>query len=189
MLGIGAVLAFSGVALPLGIALIAAGAVGLVSGAAVNWKAITDTIKNVLKEIGIAAGAALLALGIILCLTGVGIPVGVALIAAGAGSLVSGVALNWDGLLKKLKETWKKIEKWWDDLKLKAVDILVNLKKNGWKTIGEWIGKIPAVSQAVKLAKSGWSNVKSWIGNIPVVSAGIKLVKSGWSTVKNCWVI
>lgn len=98
LLALGAVLALSGVALPLGIALMAAGAVSLVSGVALNWDFIIGKIKDTLKQIGIIAGAALLALGVILCVTGVGIPLGIALIAAGAVSLVSGVALNWNAV-------------------------------------------------------------------------------------------
>lgn len=103
-LALGAVLAFTGVATPLGIALMAAGAASLVAGVALNWDAIGTKIKQVLKEIGIIAGAALLALGVILCLTGIGIPLGVALIAAGAAGLASGVALNWDEIQNKVKE-------------------------------------------------------------------------------------
>jgi len=104
LLAVGAVLAFTGVALPLGVALMAAGAVSLVTGVALNWNSIVEKIKGVLKEIGIVAGAAMLALGVILCLTGVAIPLGVALIAAGAGSLASGVALNWDEIQSKVKQ-------------------------------------------------------------------------------------
>lgn len=185
LLAVGAVLAFSGANIPMGIALMTTGASGLVSGTSVNWKAIGESIKNVLKEIGAAAGAALLALGIILCLSGVGIPVGIGLIAAGAAGLVSGVALNWDGLLKKLKETWKKIETWWNDLKLKVVEIGVSLVKKGWSTFKAWIGSVPAIQQAVSLVKSGWSSLKTWIGESPTISAGIKLVKNGWSSVKS----
>jgi hypothetical protein len=188
LLAVGAVLAFSGVAMPLGIALMAAGAVSLVSAVALNWSSITTTVKNVLEEIGIAAGAAMLALGVILCLSGVGIPLGIALIAAGAASLVSGIALNWDGLLGKLEEAWGEIEEWWNGLKgLDPVDIAVSLVKKGWTTVKEWIGKIPGVSQAVSLVKSGWSTVKGWIGNLPTLSQAVKLVKSGWSSVKN-WI-
>ena len=109
LLGVGAILAFTGVATPLGIALIAAGAVGIIATASLNWNAITEKVKSVLKEIGIAAGAALLALGLILALTGVALPLGIALIAAGAVSLGAGVALNWDTITSKVKEVLKNI--------------------------------------------------------------------------------
>lgn len=188
LLAVGAVLAFSGVAMPLGIALMAAGAASLVSAVALNWDSVITPIKNTLKKIGIAGGAAMLALGLILCLSGVGIPLGIALMAAGAASLVSGIALNWDSLLEKLKKAWGKVESWWNGIKkLEPVDIAVGLVKKGWTTVKGWIGSIPGVSQAVSLVKSGWSTVKKWIGGLPTLSQSIKLVKSGWSSVKK-WI-
>ena len=96
MMAIGAVLAFSGVNIPLGVALLAGGTIGLVSTKPINTDGIVTVIKNVLKEIGIAVGASLLAIGVLLCLTGVGIPLGIGLIVAGVAGIVSGVALNWD---------------------------------------------------------------------------------------------
>lgn len=188
MLAVGAVLAFSGVSMPIGISLMAAGAVSLISSVALNWSAITSKIKAVLKEIGIIAGGSLLALGVILCLTGVAMPLGVALIAAGAAGLASGIAFNWDSLLGKLKKTWSKIEGWWNEVKkLDPVDIGVSLVKKGWKTFTGWLGKIPGVSQAVSLVKNGWTTVEKWIGKIPTLSQAISLIKSGWTTVKN-WI-
>lgn len=188
LLAVGAVLAFSGVALPLGISLMAAGAVSLVSAIALNWDSVTTSVKNVLTKIGIAAGGAMLALGLILCLSGVGIPLGIALMAAGGASLVSGIALNWDSLVGKLKETWGKIEGWWNGIKkLDPVNIAVGLIKKGWSTVKGWIGSIPGVSQAVGLVKKGWSSVKNWVGSIPAVSQAVSLAKKGWSSVKK-WV-
>jgi hypothetical protein len=43
LLALGAILAFTGVALPIGIALMAAGAVGLVTSAVVNWNTIAQS--------------------------------------------------------------------------------------------------------------------------------------------------
>ena len=296
LIAVGVILALTGVALPLGIALIAAGAVSLVAGVALNWNSIVSNVKKVLKKIGAIAGAAMLALGVILCLTGVGIPLGVGLIAAGAASLASGVALNWNTIQTKVKEGLNKIsekfgefkdaigkklneakdkistwagnvkeyftkgadgknaidniketaEKWgesfkegfsknfnnaknWVEEKItaplnkaiknsKAAEYAVNLKNNvadlwekakgwwanetkdgfsiktgvqlvkdGWSTIKNWIGDIPAVKQGVALLKSGWSTIKSWMGNLPTVSQAISLVKRGWQTVKS-WI-
>ena len=296
LIAVGAILAFTGVALPLGIALIAAGAVSLVAGIALNWDFIVGKIKEVLKKIGVIAGTALLALGVILCLTGVGIPLGVALIAAGAASLAAGVALNWGTIQTKVKEglnkisekfgefkkavgeklegarekistwagnvkeyftkgadgknaidnireaagdwgenfkegfsekfdnakswvnekittplnnaiksskvaeytvnlknnaadLWGKAKEWWanetkDGLSLKTG---VQLVKDGWSTVKNWIGNIPAVKQGVGLLKSGWSTVKNWVGNIPTVDQAVSLAKRGWTTVKG-WV-
>ena len=96
--------------------------------------------------------------------------------------------LSVDALRDKIKEMWNSAKKWWGGKAgLEKIDILVNLKKNGWKTVAAWIGKIPGVSQLVSLAKSKWSSVKNWIGSIPTVSQGVKLAKSGWSSVKS-WI-
>lgn len=102
LLAVGAILALTGVNIPLGIAMLAAGAVTLASAVAPNWNTVLNKIKETLKSIGIAAGAALLALGLLLIVTGVGIPLGIGLLLAGAASLASGVALNWDFFSQKI---------------------------------------------------------------------------------------
>lgn len=51
LLALGAILCFSGAGIPLGIALIAAGAIGLVTTASVNWNTIVEKIKEVLGQI------------------------------------------------------------------------------------------------------------------------------------------
>lgn len=94
-MAIGAILAFSGASLPLGIALMAAGAVELASIAALNWSGLSSNVKSVISTIAAFAGGALLALGVVLTMTGVMLPLGIALIAAGAIALVTSVALNW----------------------------------------------------------------------------------------------
>lgn len=186
LIGIGAILAFTGVALPLGVALIAAGAVGIVSTAAVNWKTITNKVSNFLSEFGAILGGSLLVIGAILTFTGVALPLGLGLMAAGGASLGTAISLNWNALINKMKEAWNKIKIWWENLKsLDPVDILVKLLKFGWTTIKAFLGVIPGVSIAVKLLKSGWSSVKNWIGSVPAIQAGIKLVKNGWSSIKS----
>ncbi len=94
-MAIGAILAFSGASLPLGIALMAAGAVELAATVALNWDSLPNKVKTVIGGLASFAGGALLGLGIILAATGVALPVGIALIAAGAVSLATAVALNW----------------------------------------------------------------------------------------------
>lgn len=94
-MAIGAILAFSGASLPLGIALMAAGAVELAAMVALNWDSLPNKVKTVIGGLASFAGGALLGLGIILAATGVVLPVGIALIAAGAVSLATAVALNW----------------------------------------------------------------------------------------------
>lgn len=103
LLVVGAILAFSGAGLPLGIGLMLVGAASLGTAAALNWNTVLNSVKDVLKKIGVAAGAALLALGLILIVTGVGLPLGIGLLLAGAATLASSVALNWDFFSQKIQ--------------------------------------------------------------------------------------
>lgn len=183
LLALGAVLAFTGVALPVGIGLMAAGAASLIAGVALNWDSIVKKIKNVLKKIGIIAGASLLALGVILCLTGIGIPLGVALIAAGAASLVSGIALNWDTIVTKVGEGLSAIADKFGEFKGWVGDKL----KQAGNAISEWAGGVKEFFVKGKDGKNAidniadtatewgksfldglgscFSNAKSWVSN------------------------
>ena len=164
-----------------------------------------------------------LAIGLMLCLTGVGILLGLALIADGVKDFATGKPVSWDSMVSGIKEAlgnisdeWNKFKKkvknskpvqflaevknnaseWWDNVKDwwsdKTKDGLsletgVKLVKDGWSSVKNWIGNIPAVKQGVGLLKSGWSTVKNWIGNIPTVDQAVALAKSGWQTVKG-WI-
>ena len=101
-LAVGAMLAFTGVATGLGIALMAVGAVTLVSAAALNWNSIPDALASPLSRVGLLVSGATLALGSILAFSGC-MPLGIALMAIGATSLVSVMALNWNGLSDEIQ--------------------------------------------------------------------------------------
>lgn len=101
-LAVGAMLAFTGVATGLGIALMAVGAVTLVSAAALNWNSIPDALASSLSRVGLLVSGATLALGAILAFSGC-MPLGIALMAIGATSLVSVMALNWNGLSDEIQ--------------------------------------------------------------------------------------
>ena len=203
LLALGILLVCTGVALPIGIALIAVGATSLVAGVALNWDSIVNSIKKVLKKIGIVAGAAMLALGVILCLTGVGIPLGVGLIAAGAASLVSGVALNWGSIKKSVKNVINTIKDWAKKYGLLTLGIILCLtgagiplgialikKGLGTKTEnGSTVG-----NDLLKTIKEKWNAIKKWWNSKPAlkkVSAKIEDIKakvsSAWTTAKNWW--
>lgn len=101
-LAVGAMLAFTGVAIGLGIALMAVGAVTLVSAAALNWNSIPDALASPLSRVGLLVSGATLALGAILAFSGC-MPLGITLMAVGAASLVSVMALNWNGLSDEIQ--------------------------------------------------------------------------------------
>lgn len=112
LLAIGAALTFSGANIPLGLAMMAGGALALAHLATLDWSTMPDGVQDTVTKILGIIGGALIVLGIILCVTGVGIPLGVALIIAGAGSLISAVAVNWDGIKEKANEVWQGLKSW-----------------------------------------------------------------------------
>ena len=104
-LAVGAMLALSGVNTPLGIALMAIGAVSIASAVALNWNAMEKAISSPLSRISVIVGTAMLALGAILAFSGGSIPLGIALMALGATSIASAVVLNWNGLSEEVINT------------------------------------------------------------------------------------
>lgn len=111
---LGAILAFTGAALPLGIGLMIVGAATLATVAAVNWDSIVSALQGPIGTIVGIVGGALIVLGVILCFSGVGIPLGIALIAAGAASLVTVIAVNWNSIVDSIKGVWNNIKNWWN---------------------------------------------------------------------------
>jgi hypothetical protein len=99
---VGAILAFSGINIPLGIGLMLVGAASLGTAVALNWDAIKTALQGPVGGITALVSGALLALGAILAFTGVGIPLGIALMLVGAAGLATVVALNWDSIKNTL---------------------------------------------------------------------------------------
>ena len=160
LLGVGAVLAFTGAATGIGIAMIAAGAVGIIAAAPINWKSVTNKIKDVLKAIGIAVGASLLAIGVLLCLTGVGIPLGIGLIVAGVSSMVAGVALNWNTFKDIGKRCVEGIVSGFSSLGAKIKGLFQKLKLPTLKVTYETSGLGTIKKAVVKaLGLQGWPKI------------------------------
>lgn len=134
LLVLGAVLTFTGVNLPLGIALMVAGAAGLVTSAVLNWDKITGTLKPVISKIMTAVGGSLLVLGAIFAFSGINIPLGIAMLLAGGASLISVGALNWNAILDKFKEIWRGIKNWWN------TDVAEFFTAEYWKNVMKKIG-------------------------------------------------
>lgn len=105
LLVLGAILTFTGVNIPLGVALMAVGAATLVSTVAVNWNSLSSQMKSTIGKIALIVSGALLVLGAIFAFTGVNLPLGIALMALGAVGLVSAVALSWNNMSDELKTT------------------------------------------------------------------------------------
>lgn len=115
LLVLGVVLVFSGVMLPLGIALIAAGAVTLVATAAVNWDYVKTKITKVWETIKrLAKTSGMLAIGVCLLFTGVAAPLGLGMIAEACESLFEKREPNWNNVFNPIKEAWGSVVNWWN---------------------------------------------------------------------------
>ena len=208
LIGIGLILALTGVATPLGIGLIAAGAVGLAATASLNWNFLVEKVKGFLKELGIAVGAALLVLGIILCVTGVGLPIGIGLIVAGAASIVAGVALNWGSIKEKIKGVLQKIKDMAGTLFLIALGLIlcvsgvgiplgIALIAKGAKDLAtgntvSWDEMVTKVKEGLDKIKDKFEDFKEKVGekieNIKEKLGGIaEKAKTSWDEAKEYW--
>lgn len=103
LLVLGAILAFSGAAIPLGIGLMIVGATELATAAVLGWEALPNSIKQTLTIIGLAVSAALLVLGACLTFTGAAIPLGIALLVLGAAGIVATAKIGWNTMSDKVK--------------------------------------------------------------------------------------
>lgn len=111
---IGAILAFSGVDIIKGIALMAIGAASLAGAATLNWNSIVTALQGPIGEITAIVSSILLVLGLVLAFSGIATPLGLALIAAGAVGLVTVGAMNWNAIKEKLSTVWAGIKQWFD---------------------------------------------------------------------------
>lgn len=178
---LGAILALTGVNLPLGIGLMVAGAAGLAVVAVVNWDTMGELIKNDISAIATAVSVALLALGAMLAFSGANIPLGIALIVAGAAGLVTVTALNWNAITDKIRDVWQGIKNFWNQYIAPVFTTAFWKEKFG--TIKEGLtSKIKdGINAAIGLFNTfiGWVNQKmnfSW-GGLSI--AGKQLVEPG----------
>ncbi len=111
---VGAILALTGVAAPLGVGLMIIGAGMLATAVALNWDSMTPEMQDEMTKLLLIIGGCLIVIGIILLFTGAGIPLGIACILAGIGMFVGAAALNWDFLQEKIKEIWNGIVSFWN---------------------------------------------------------------------------
>ena len=171
MLALGVILCMVG-SIPIGVGLIIAGAVSLVSAVALNSDAVVEAIQGPLGTIMAIVGAALLVIGIILVCTGVGIPLGIALIAAGAASLVTVTALNWDAIWDAITGTFNAVIDWIKTYGLLVLGIVLCLTGVG----------IPlGIALIIKWAKEGAEN------GVPLATAIVDKVKEIWASIKAFW--
>jgi hypothetical protein len=171
LLALGVILCMVG-SVPLGVGMIVAGAVSLVSAVVLNFDSVKDSITGWVAAIMGIVGAASLVIGIMLCVTGVGIPIGIALIAAGAVALVTPIALNWDAIWGAITGTFNAIIDWIKTYGLLVLGIILCLTGAG----------IPlGLALIIKWAKDGAEK------GVPLATAIVDKVKEIWQAVKDFW--
>lgn len=170
LLALGAILTFTGVSIPIGLALMALGAAGLVSALAVDWNAMPDGVKKALTTTLLVLGGAALVIGAILTFTGANLPLGIGLMIAGAAGLGTAAALNWDTIVKKIRGPFGKI------LAIISASLIVIgillLMTGAALPLGIGLILAGAVGLASTVAinwnaivdklKTVWSNIKNW---------------------------
>jgi len=110
LLGIGLLLTLTDANVPLGLGLIALGALGLAHTLTENWDYLTDNVTRSLSTIMVVASGALFGIGAVLAFSGANPGLGIALMAIGALGLANVAALNWEEMPAKIKRTIRNID-------------------------------------------------------------------------------
>lgn len=105
LVALGAILAFSGANIPLGIGMMAIGAITMWSVISENWDKLQALLQGKIGAIMMILGGSLLALGAILAFSGVNIPLGLGLMVGGAAFLAAPLAANWEKITNALGGT------------------------------------------------------------------------------------
>lgn len=157
LLAVGAVLAFTGVALPLGIGMMVAGAAGLGTVVALNWETIKEKLQGSLGSVMAVISGALLVIGAILLFTGAGIPLGLGLMAAGAVGLGTAISANWDTITGAISTAFEKIKGFFSSIMQPIID-----KWNAWKEDKkELVAELKAkIGEKWEELKTAWTNFK-----------------------------
>ena len=101
---IGSILTFTMANLPLGLGLIAIGALAMATNAALNWNKLPEEVQFIVQWILRIVGTAFLVLGAIIGFSG-NLPLGIGLLALGAAALGASVMLDWERLPQNVRDT------------------------------------------------------------------------------------
>ena len=175
---IGAILAFSGANIPLGIGLMIAGAGLLGTAVALNWETIKEKLQGSLGAIVAIVSGALLVLGLIFVLTGVGIPLGIGMMLAGAAGLATATAVNWDALLEIFKNTWNNIKNWFKN------SVSPKFTKEFWQNKFYSIKNAVGNSSILTSMKNIWASVKGWFKDNVSTKLTVTFWKNKFSNIK-----
>lgn len=109
LLSLGAILAFSGANVPLGLSLMALGALAMWDAVSTNWDVIKNLLRGAIGDAVAITSTVLLVFGALLAFSGTNIPLGIGMILAGAIGLAAVTAANWDTMRDTLAESIGKV--------------------------------------------------------------------------------
>lgn len=177
LFAVGAVLAFSGAKIPLGIALMAMGAAILYKEASMNWDKLPEQLRDAISGALVLVGMVALVVGLCLLLSWASPGIGLGLVAIGAASIASAAALNWDELGDTIAEKLAQIGTIIGPC-IAVVGVLLCMTGNIPLGIGMIVAgaAIFGVSEAVLNWDELGSTLTEKLGNIATIIGGVLAV-------------
>ena len=185
---IGAILAFSGANIPLGIGLMLTGAVILGTAAKLDWNRLKKSLQGTLGIITAAVSTAFLALGAVLTFSGANVPLGIGLMIVGAAGLAATVVANWDSISQLCKQALEKAKRVIVSVGYLALGVLlcctviglplgIGLIEEGAKSLAE--KRTPVWDNVSTKAKEVFEDVKKIAKSSGMVALGVLLCFTG----------
>ena len=185
---IGAILAFSGANIPLGIGLMLTGAAILGTAAKLDWNRLKKSLQGTLGIITAAVSTAFLALGAVLTFSGANVPLGIGLMIVGAAGLAATVVANWDSISQLCKQALEKAKRVIVSVGYLALGVLlcctviglplgIGLIEEGAKSLAE--KRTPVWDNVSTKAKEVFEDVKKTAKSSGMVALGVLLCFTG----------
>lgn len=185
---IGAILAFSGANIPLGIGLMLTGAAILGTAAKLDWNRLKKSLQGTLGIITAAVSTAFLALGAVLTFSGANVPLGIGLMIVGAAGLAVTVVANWDSISQLCKQALEKAKRVIVSVGYLALGVLlcctviglplgIGLIEEGAKSLAE--KRTPVWDNVSTKAKEVFEDVKKIAKSSGMVALGVLLCFTG----------
>lgn len=161
-LALGVLLCCTVIGLPLGIGLIEEGAKSLAEKRTPVWDNVSTKAKEVFEDVKkIAKSSGMVALGVLLCFTGVGIPLGLGMLIEGGASLAQSRDPDWNSIFTPIKNAWAAISNWWNTSVQPTID--------NWKNK---INNIFSGAKSVSVSGGGGSGRSGSFGKVSLKANG-----------------
>lgn len=161
-LALGVLLCCTVIGLPLGIGLIEEGAKSLAEKRTPVWDNVSTKAKEVFEDVKkIAKSSGMIALGVLLCFTGVGIPLGLGMLIEGGASLAQSRDPDWNSIFTPIKNAWAAISNWWNTSVQPTID--------NWKNK---INNIFSGAKSVSVSGGGGSGRSGSFGKVSLKANG-----------------